>query len=128
MRVLIDTHVFIWWTSDVTRLSSRVDDLLLDPSTEVVLSIVSIWEMQIKLSLGKLQFKTNLQELIDDEISRNKIELLSLSLSHIYALSNLPQYHRDPFDRILISQSIDTNLQIVSIDEKFDAYGVNRFW
>ena len=84
--------------------------------------------MQIKLSLGKLQFKTNLQELIDDEISRNKIELLSLSLSHIYALSNLPQYHRDPFDRILISQSIDTNLQIVSIDEKFDAYGVNRFW
>ena len=128
MRVLIDTHVFIWWTSDVTRLSSRVNDLLLDPSTEVVLSIVSIWEMQIKLSLGKLQFKTNLQELIDDEISRNKIELLSLSLSHIYALSNLPQYHRDPFDRILISQSIDTNLQIVSIDEKFDAYGVNRFW
>ena len=101
---------------------------MLDPSTEVVLSIVSIWEMQIKLSLGKLQFKTSLQELVDDEIKSNRIELLSLSLSHIYALSNLPQYHRDPFDRMLIAQSMDTDLQIISIDEKFDAYGVNRFW
>jgi PIN domain nuclease of toxin-antitoxin system len=128
VRVLIDTHIFIWWTSDVKRLSSRVNDLLLDPNTEVILSIVSIWEMQIKSSLGKLQFKTNLQELVDDEIKSNRIELLSLSLSHIYALSGLPQYHRDPFDRILIAQSMDTNLQIISIDEKFDLYGVNRFW
>ena len=128
MRVLIDTHVFIWWTSDIKKLSSRVNDLLLDSNTEVVLSMVSIWEMQIKASLGKLQFKTNLQELVDDEINSNRIELLSLSLSHIYALSSLPQYHRDPFDRILVAQSMDMNLQIISIDEKFDAYGVNRFW
>ena len=120
MRVLIDTHVFIWWTSDVKKLSSRVHDLLLDPSTEAVLSMVSIWEMQIKLSLGKLQFRTALAELVDDEINRNRIELLSLSLSHIYALSNLPHHHRDPFDRILIAQSMDEDLQILSIDEKFD--------
>ena len=128
MRVLIDTHVFIWWTSDIKKLSSRVNDLLLDSNTEVVLSMVSIWEMQIKASLGKLQFKTNLQELVDDEINSNRIELLSLSLSHVYALSSLPQYHRDLFDRILIAQSMDMDLQIISIDEKFDAYGVNRFW
>ena len=128
MRVLIDTHVFIWWTSDIKKLSSRVNDLLLDSNTEVVLSMVSIWEMQIKASLGKLQFKTNLQELVDDEINSNRIELLSLSLSHIYALSSLAQYHRDPFDRILIAQSMDMDLQIISIDEKFDAYSVNRFW
>jgi len=128
MRVLIDTHVFIWWTSDVKKLSSRVHDLLLDPSTEAILSMVSIWEMQIKLSLGKLQFRTALSELVDNEINRNRIELLSLSLSHIYALSNLPHHHRDPFDRILIAQSMDEDLQILSIDEKFDAYGVNRLW
>ena len=128
MRVLIDTHVFIWWTSDVKKLSSRVHDLLLDPSTEAILSVVSIWEMQIKLSLGKLQFRTDLSELVDDEISRNRIELLPLSLSHIYALSYLPNHHRDPFDRILIAQSMDEDLQILSIDEKFDAYGVNRLW
>ncbi|GBO52604.1 hypothetical protein APA_273 [Pseudanabaena sp. lw0831] len=128
MRVLIDTHVFIWWTSDVKKLSSRVHDLLLNPSTEAILSMVSIWEMQIKLSLGKLQFRTALSELVDDEINRNRIELLPLSLSHIYALSNLPNHHRDPFDRILIAQSMDEDLQILSIDEKFDAYGVKRLW
>ena len=128
MRVLIDTHVFIWWTSDVQKLSSLVHNLLLDPSTEAILSMVSIWEMQIKSSLGKLQFRTALSELVDDEINRNRIELLPLSLSHIYALSNLPHHHRDPFDRILIAQSMEEDLQILSIDEKFDAYGVKRLW
>jgi PIN domain nuclease of toxin-antitoxin system len=128
MRVLIDTHVFIWWTGDIKKLSSRVHDLLIDPNTEVVLSVVSIWEMQIKSSLGKIQFKMPLPELVNDEISRNKIELLPLSLSHIYALSALAQHHRDPFDRILIAQSMEADLQIISIDQKFDAYGVQRFW
>jgi PIN domain nuclease of toxin-antitoxin system len=128
VRVLIDTHVFIWWTSDVKMLSSQVCDLLLDPNTEVVLSVVSVWEMQIKLSLGKLQFKTTLQELVQDEINQNRIEILPLSLSHIYALKDLPQHHRDPFDRILIAQSMESGLPIVSIDEKFDAYGIDRIW
>ena len=128
MKVLIDTHVFIWWTGDIKKLSSRVHDLLIDPNTEVVLSVVSIWEMQIKSSLGKIQFKMPLPELVNDEISRNKIELLPLSLSHIYALSALAQHHRDPFDRILIAQSMEADLQIISIDQKFDAYGVQRFW
>lgn len=128
MKILIDTHVFIWWTSNVKRLSSRVGDLLLDPNTEVVLSVVSVWEMQIKSSLGKLQFKTTLRELVQDEINQNRIEILPLSLSHIYTLNDLPQHHRDPFDRILIAQSMEAGLQIVSIDEKFDAYGIARIW
>jgi PIN domain nuclease of toxin-antitoxin system len=128
MRILIDTHVFIWWTSDTKKLSQRVYNLLRDSTTEATLSIVSIWEMQIKSSLGKLEFRTELSELVKAEIDRNQIELLPLSLSHIYALNNLPHYHRDPFDRILIAQSIDTNLQIVSIDQKFDDYIDNRLW
>lgn len=126
MRVLIDTHVFIWWTSDVKKLSQRAYDLLRDPSTEAILSIISIWEMQIKSSLGKLEFRAELSELVRDEIDRNRIKLLPLSLSHIYALNNLPHHHRDPFDRILVAQAIDTDLQIVSIDKKFDNYVMNR--
>ena len=110
------------------KLSTQVHNLLLDPNTEAILSMVSIWEMQIKSSLGKLQFRTALSELVDDEINRNRIELLPLSLSHIYALRSLPNHHRDPFDRILIAQSMDEDLQILSIDEKFDAYGVKRLW
>jgi PIN domain nuclease of toxin-antitoxin system len=128
MRILIDTHVFIWWTSDSQKLSSGVYNLLVDSNTDVILSIVSIWEMQIKLSLGKLQFKMPLPELVEDEIKRNRIELLQLDVSHIYTLSNLPLHHRDPFDRLLIAQSMSEKLEIVSVDEKFDMYGVQRFW
>jgi PIN domain nuclease of toxin-antitoxin system len=106
MRVLIDTHVFIWWTSDFQKLSPRVYNVLTDPNTQAILSVVSIWEMQIKLSLGKLKFTNTLPELIEEEVKRNRIELLQLDLSHIYALSNLPNYHRDQA-RSLVNCSID---------------------
>lgn len=128
MRVLIDTHVFIWWTSDYKNLSLSVYNLLCDLNTEVFLSIVSIWEMQIKLSLGKIQFKTPLPQLIENEVKRNKIQLLPIDLSHIYALSDLPNYHRDPFDRLLIAQAKSEKLVIISIDEKFDGYEIERLW
>ncbi|MBO1051921.1 MAG: type II toxin-antitoxin system VapC family toxin [Dolichospermum sp. DET73] len=128
MRILIDTHVFIWWTSDSQKLSLTVYNLLTSPKTQVILSVVSIWEMQIKLSLGKLELKTALPELVEDEVKQNRIELLPLDLSHIYALSNLPNYHRDPFDRLLIAQAKSEELVIISIDEKFDGYDIERLW
>lgn len=128
MRILIDTHVFIWWTSDSQKLSFTVYNLLTSPKTQVIFSVVSIWEMQIKLSLGKLQLKTALPELVEDEVKQNKIELLPLDLSHIYALSNLPNHHRDPFDRLLIAQAKSEELVIISIDEKFDGYDIERLW
>ncbi len=84
--------------------------------------------MQIKISLGKLSFKTALFDLVDDEISRNRINLLPIKLPHIYALHDLPLHHRDPFDRLLITQSKLEELVMISIDQKFDAYGVNRLW
>jgi PIN domain nuclease of toxin-antitoxin system len=128
MRILIDTHVFIWWTSDSQKLSLTLYNLLTSPKTQVILSVVSIWEMQIKLSLGKLELKTALPELVEDEVKQNRIELLPLDLSHIYALSNLPNYHRDPFDRLLIAQAKSEELVIISIDEKFDGYDIERLW
>lgn len=128
MRILIDTHVFIWWTSDSQKLSLAVYNLLTNPKTQVILSVVSIWEMQIKLSLGKLELKTALPELVEDEVKQNRIELLPLDLSHIYALSNLPNHHRDPFDRLLIAQAKSEELVIISIDDKFDSYDIERLW
>ncbi|WP_413176466.1 type II toxin-antitoxin system VapC family toxin [Anabaena azotica] len=128
MRILIDTHVFIWWTGDSQKLSLTVYNLLTNPKTQVILSVVSIWEMQIKLSLGKLELKTALPELVEDEVKQNRIELLPLDLSHIYALSNLPNHHRDPFDRLLIAQAKSEELVIISIDEKFDGYDIERLW
>jgi PIN domain nuclease of toxin-antitoxin system len=72
--------------------------------------------------------KTALPELVEDEVKQNRIELLPLDLSHIYALSNLPNYHRDPFDRLLIAQAKREELVIISIDEKFDGYDIERLW
>jgi PIN domain nuclease of toxin-antitoxin system len=97
MKVLIDTHVFIWWTNEPARLSPSVYTLLTDPTTEPMLSMVSIWEMQIKISLGKLALKSPLPELVEDEIERNKFRLMSIELSHIYTVASLSLYHRDPF-------------------------------
>jgi PIN domain nuclease of toxin-antitoxin system len=97
MRVLIDTHVFIWWTGASNQLSPLVRDTLTDPQTKVILSIASVWEMQIKVSLGKLSFKTAFPDLVNDEISRNRISLLPIDLRHIYDLHKLPLHHRDPF-------------------------------
>jgi PIN domain nuclease of toxin-antitoxin system len=128
MRALIDTHVLIWWSGEPTRLSSLAYDFLVDPGNEPVLSLVSIWEMQIKLSLGKLSLKTALPELVEDEISRNRLRVLPIELSHIYALSRLPPHHRDPFDRLLVAQALLEGLDMISIDEKLDGYGVRRLW
>lgn len=128
MRILIDTHVFIWWTSNPAQLSPLIHGILTDPKTEPVLSLASVWEMQIKVSLGKLSFQTALPDLVNDEVSHSRISLLPIELLHIYALNDLPLHHRDPFDRLLIAQSMLEGLTIASIDEKFDAYGVDRIW
>jgi PIN domain nuclease of toxin-antitoxin system len=128
MRVLIDTHVFIWWTGDASQLSPLTHNILTDPETEPILSIVSIWEMQIKVSLGKLSLQTALPDLVNDEVRHNRIKLLPIALTHIYAVGDLPLHHKDPFDRLLIAQSMMEEIAIVSIDEKFDAYGVDRLW
>jgi PIN domain nuclease of toxin-antitoxin system len=127
-RALIDTHVFIWWTGEPKRLSALAHDFLVNPENKPVLSFASIWEMQIKLSLGKLALKTSLPELVEDEVSRNGLSLLPIELTHIYPLSDLPPHHRDPFDRLLIAQSIGEEMPVISIDDKFDVYGIQRLW
>jgi PIN domain nuclease of toxin-antitoxin system len=128
MRVLIDTHVLIWWTGETNQLSPLVQDMLADQQTEPVLSMASIWEMQIKISLGKLSLQMDLPTLVETEMSRNRFTLLPIELKHIYKLDDLPLHHKDPFDRLLIAQSMLEKMPIISIDEKFDAYGVQRLW
>jgi PIN domain nuclease of toxin-antitoxin system len=128
MRVLINTHVLIWWTGETNQLSPLVQDMLADQQIEPVLSMASIWEMQIKISLGKLSLQMDLPTLVETEMSRNRFTLLPIELKHIYKLDDLPLHHKDPFDRLLIAQSMLEKMPIISIDEKFDAYGVQRLW
>ncbi|CCI26295.1 type II toxin-antitoxin system VapC family toxin [Microcystis aeruginosa] len=128
MQLLLDTHSFIWWSINSEKLSLTRQDLLFDRNNRLFLIVASVWEMQIKLQLGKLQLNPSLQELIKNQITINNLEILSIDLAHIWTLATLIHYHKDPFDRLLISQSITEIMPILSIDEIFDLYPVQRIW
>jgi len=128
MQLLLDTHSFIWWSINSEKLSLTGQDLLFDRNNRLFLIVASVWEMQIKLQLGKLQLNPSLQELIKNQITINNLEILSIDLAHIWTLATLIHYHKDPFDRLLISQSITEIMPILSVDEIFDRYPVQRIW
>jgi PIN domain nuclease of toxin-antitoxin system len=100
--------------------------LFFDRSNEILLSIVSVWEMQIKIQLGKLNFDLPLSELIESQQQANDLQLLSITTLHIYALENLPNHHRDPFDRLLVAQAMTEKIPLLSIDAVFEQYPVER--
>jgi PIN domain nuclease of toxin-antitoxin system len=128
MNLLLDTHVFIWLSLNPERLSERVTDLLMDETNLWFLSLASVWEMQIKRQLGKLSLNLPLPELIASQQQTNGLQLLPIELNHIFTLENLPQFHRDPFDRLLIAQAITEQIPLLSIDTVFDHYPVQRLW
>ncbi|ALF52650.1 twitching motility protein PilT [Nostoc piscinale CENA21] len=128
MLLLMDTHTFIWYVTDNVRLSNQVLELINDDDNKVFLSIASIWEMGIKQGIGKLTFNLPLEMLITQQISVNDFSVLDIKISHVSTVSQLPLYHRDPFDRMLIAQAIVENLPILSADTIFDAYLIKRLW
>lgn len=128
MKLLLDTHVFIWWSSEPNKLSERVLTLCKNIDNNLILSVASVWEMQIKLQLGKLKLKIPLQELIVSQQQTNNIQILSIDLNHVLELHNLPAHHNDPFDRLLISQANSENIHLVSKDEVFTKYEVKLLW
>ena len=97
MQFLLNTHSFIWWSINPEKLSLTVQNLLSDQNNPLFLSVASVWEMQIKLQLGKLQLNPSLPELITNQITINNLEILSINLTHIWTLGTLNHYHKDPF-------------------------------
>jgi PIN domain nuclease of toxin-antitoxin system len=128
MKLLIDTHVLLWLAGDSKSLSTKVVDLILDEQNSLFLSFASIWEIQIKSQLGKLNITKLLPELIQQQCQTNDIQLLEVKLEHIYALKDLQNHHRDPFDRLLIAQAQTEDMTLVSADKVFALYDVNLFW
>ena len=108
MKLLLDTHTFLWWDSEPSKLSSKVLALCQDRANMVLLSVVSVWEMQIKSQLGKLKLSLPLAEMVETQRQANNIEVMSIALAHVLALENLPTPHKGPFDRLLI---ISVNLR-----------------
>lgn len=125
MRILLDTHIFLWFVNDNPRLSSRFADLIEDENNIVYLSIASLWEMSIKYNLGKLTLKLNYNEFIESEVVASNINLLNIELAHIKTNAILPFHHRDPFDRLIISQSIVEKIPIITVDSVFSQYPVS---
>ncbi len=128
MRVLLDTHAFPWWDSDPARLSSRVLALCQDPGNTLVLSVASVWEMQIKRQLGKLKLTLPLADIITGQQQTNGLEVLSVTLPHALALDDLPAHHKDPFDRLLIAQAKSEDIALASNDSVFTQYPIRLLW
>ena len=128
MRLLLDTHTLIWWSTSSENLPERVLGLLEDPQNDLLLSIASVWEMQIKLQSGKLKLGKPLSGLIANQQANNELKILPIALPHVFALQSLPDLHRDPFDRIMIAQTMVENLPFVSCDVVLDGYSIQRLW
>jgi len=128
MKLLLDTHTFLWFIMGNPHLSATARTLIEDQANEKVLSVASLWEIAIKISIGKLALSGSFDTLIPQQLNLNGFELLGLEVRHAAALIALPFHHRDPFDRLLIAQSIVEQMQIVSHDSIFDAYQVTRLW
>jgi len=128
MRLLLDTHVFLWFDAEPARLSSACEELLKDESNSFLLSLASVWEMQIKSQTGKLVLRLPLSSLIAEQENNLGLQILPLTLSHVYALQSLPDIHRDPFDRIMIAQAVVENLPFVSGDSLLEGYPIRRLW
>ena len=117
MRLLLDTHIFLWLNSNPEKLTPGIHEACCDPENQLYLSLVSPWEIQIKQQLGKLQLGSNLSDLVDVQIEQNGLRILPVKLEHIYALNVLPHIHKDPFDRLLVSQAEIESMILVTVND-----------
>ena len=124
MRLLLDTHIFLWYISDDKQLPANWNVILRDPANEVFLSVVSIWEASIKYRLGKLALPASPEIYLPEQRQRHMISSLSLEEAAARQLATLPSLHRDPFDRMLICQALEHGLTLVTIDTAIRAYPI----
>lgn len=128
MTVLMDTHSFIWFAEGNAKLNTRARTIIEDPANDKLLSLASIWEMAIKTSLGKLRLAQPLEQFIPHQLQINGFEMLEIRFEHVVKITQLPFHHHDPFDRLLIAQSLVEQFPVVSADTVFDSYLVQRLW
>ena len=125
MSFLIDTHAFLWYIQASDQLSPKAADILEDPNQNLYFSIASLWEISIKMGLGKLKLDNSFHEL-EALLSRLSIEILPITFADTETYFSLSLHHRDPFDRMLITQVMNRSLSIITADSAFDAYSVDR--
>jgi PIN domain nuclease of toxin-antitoxin system len=128
MKVLVDTHTFIWALLHDHRITPKARQILRSDEHELVFSLVSLWEIAIKIKTGRLNTIGSSVSYIRDEMNAYGMELLPIRYEHILQLESLPAHHSDPFDRLLIAQAITESLPILTGDKAFASYGVKLLW
>lgn len=127
MTMLLDTHAFLWAIGGDQRMSKRAREIFTGPSN-LSISIASVWEFLIKVQVGKLKVPRPASSYILNKLAENRIETLQITLDHLIAYETLPLHHRDPFDRILIAQSVEEGWPIITADRNFQKYAVQVIW
>jgi PIN domain nuclease of toxin-antitoxin system len=128
MKVLLDTHALLWLITGDDRLSENARQIFLNRENRLFFSAVSLWEICIKKSLGKISLKKGWFPTIQEEMAINTIQWLPIEMAHCIEVAELPFHHRDPFDRMLIAQTIVENLQLLSRDRRMSEYAIERIW
>ena len=128
MKILLDTHAFLWWIRDDPRLSRRARELVTSGRNELFLSVTCVWEIFTKTQTGKLHLPESPQKFVAEQLTANNIHVLPLTLDHVFRLEQLPLHHRDPFDRILIAQSLEEEFPILSADPLLKNYSARLLW
>ena len=128
MRLLLDTHAFLWWVLDDPRLSTTGRELIADPATEVLFSAVSGWEIAIKARTGRLDLPDDVPGFVLGQLRRNRFSVLPVELRHALRVHGLPDHHRDPFDRLLVAQAEIEAVPLLSRDPLLAAYGIELRW
>jgi len=128
VRILLDTHAFLWLVTDDPKVSAPAKAVFLENDNELLLSAVTGFEIAVKYSLGKLGLKEPPDQFIRKRIEANALIPLAITIEHTVLLADLPFYHRDPFDRLLVAQALTDSLPILSADTLLSAYGIERIW
>ena len=128
MKLLLDTHAFIWFVDGNPKLSNAARTAIDDIENRVYLSVASVWELAILVSLKRLTLQRTVSEYVTLYTDRNAIDLLPVTIDHIEVIVHLPFHHRDPFDRLLIAQAKFHDLHLVSADRTFKQYDINELW
>ncbi len=128
MRVLLDTHAFLWFLLNDPKLSGPARNVIADPLNDVEISPASYWEIAIKIALGKYALPESYQVFMEREIADNDFRILAIEPKHTAVLTTLPLHHRDPFDRLIVAQAIHEGIPLVSGDAILDAYPIQRLW
>jgi len=126
MSVLLDTHAFLWWCEDAPELSKRARKTI--ASEDCRISLASLWEMAVKIGLGKLKLPARFDRYVPEQMERNGFSPLEIGFRHVARYATLPWRHRDPFDRLLVAQALEEGLALVSRDEVLEEYGARRIW